>query len=139
MKRAPRLTALFFLVGMASNVLLASPLYSFSTFQVPGRLNDTINPYGTNDSGQVTGSHYDLLEGLTQGFIRSTEARFDTFHVPIGFGGTWPYGIKGSGVVAGTFYPHLGDGSLGFISSSDGSTFTPVSHPGEPSNCSFSE
>jgi probable HAF family extracellular repeat protein len=126
-----RLGGIVFLVVIASRALPASPLYSFSTFQVPGSLAGTTSAYGINDLGQITGPYYDIHESLTQGFVRSPDgSHYDIFHVPIGFGETWVHAINNSGVVAGYFYEKLGDGTRGFTRSSDGSTYIPIEIPG---------
>src|SRR5215831_17435643 len=97
----------------------AAPIYTFTTFAVPGAF-DTV-AFGINDAGQIVG--YFSTTGR-HGFLKDG-ATFTTIDVPAGANFTELHGINDAGQIVGVFRDATGQ--HGFLK--DGATFTTIDDP----------
>jgi probable HAF family extracellular repeat protein len=115
-----------FLCGLVVlGVLVGGPVqadYIYTTFDVPGSMNET-SALGINASGQIVGG-YRGSDNLIHGFLLSGGS-YTTFDVP-GSTSTSGTGINNSGQIVGSYDANAG--RHGFLLS--GGTFTNIDVPG---------
>jgi probable HAF family extracellular repeat protein len=108
---------------------LREPDGTVTSFDAPGPEPHTIIPYGINDSGQISGT----LANPVQGFVKdgSTVTAFD---VPGGTD-TNARGLNNAGDVVGTFTDGTGERNEGFLK--EGGTFVTIDIAGASSIVAF--
>lgn len=118
-----RLLKAFLLASAGAGLLVADPLYSFTTIDIPG--SGGTYALAISNAGEIGGVF--LGPAGYQGFVGSGSS-FAPFHIPVAAQFTWVNGINDAGEIGGSFVVSYPGNSSGFIQS--GSSFTRFDVPG---------